>query len=283
VNQLDTPRDFAAVSRDISGATTDDKLIAMWLSSRPENTVRAYAADVALLRERVEKPLRHMTAADLIDWAETLARLKPATQYRRLSAVKSLFSYAHKLGYIDLDPAAALRMPKALDDRASKLLSVEQVQTLVSATSGRDRLILLTLYRLGLRESELVGLNAEDLHDSVLVVRGKGGKLRNLAVPPDLAALLRESASDGPLFRSKSGKRLDASAVYRIVTKAAKSANVPATPHTLRHCHASHALEAGAPLHLVRDSLGHSNVATTSKYLHCRPSDGSALYVRSPD
>lgn len=270
-------------ARDISGATTDDKLIAMWLSSRPANTVRAYSADVALMRERVEKPLRRITAADLIDWAETLARLKPATQYRRLSAVKSLFSYAHKLGYIDLDPAAALRMPKAPDDRASKLLSVEQVQTIVSAASGRDRLILLTLYRLGLRESELCNLNAEDLRDSVLVVRGKGGKLRNLAVPPDLAALLRESASDGPLFRTKNGNRLNASDVYRVVTKAAKASGIRCSPHSLRHAHASHALDNGAPLHVVRDGLGHANVSTTSRYLHAKIGDGSALYVKSPD
>src|SRR3990167_1605737 len=78
---------------DVSGAVTDEHLIAMWLAGRPKTTVRAYTADTAKLRSHVEKSLRHMTAADLIDWAETLARLKPASQYRALSAVKSLFTF----------------------------------------------------------------------------------------------------------------------------------------------------------------------------------------------
>lgn len=268
---------------DISGADTDERLIAMWLAGRPSNTVRAYSTDIARLRDHIHKPLRRITASDLIGWTDTLGRLKPASQYRRLSAVKSLFSYAHKLGYIQLDPAAALRMPRTTDDRASKLLSVEQVQSLISSTAGRDRLICVTLYRLGLRESELVSLTADDLHDCVLTVLGKGGKLRHLAVPADLADALRAHASTGPLFRTRSGNPLSPSDVYRIVTRAAEAAGIRATPHTLRHCHASHALDNGAPIHLVRDSLGHASISTTSVYLHSKQSDGSALYVKSPD
>lgn len=280
------PINWASTTYDISGADTDERVIAMWLAGRPSSTVRAYSADIARLREHVRKPLRRITASDLIEWTNTLGRLKPASQYRRLSAVKSLFTYAHALGYIQLNPAAALRMPRTPDDRASKLLSIESVQALLSSVSGRDRLICVTLYVTGIRESELVALNAEDVRETgsgyALTVRGKGDKVRYVAIPAELAASLREHATSGPLFRSVRGNRLDPSTVYRIVTIAAESAGIRCTPHMLRHAHASHALDAGAPVHVVKETLGHSSLATTSIYVHARPAESSALYVNPP-
>lgn len=272
---------------DVSGAASDEHLIAMWLSGRPATTVRAYSADVARLRAHVRKPIRQLTASDLIDWAETLARLKPASQYRMLSAVKSLFSYAHRLGYLTLDPAAALRMPRTVDDRGAKLLPAATVQAIIGAASGRDRIICLTLYITGIRESELIELDSSDLRETptgyALAVRGKGNKLRTLAIPQSLAAeLLAVSLPDQPIFRTTRGNRLDASDVYRIVRSAGEAVGARVTPHALRHAHASHALDAGAPLHLVRDSLGHASLSTTSIYSHAKPTEGSALYVPMP-
>lgn len=270
---------------DVSGADTDEQLITMWLAGRPANTVRAYSTDIGRLRNHVLKPIRRMSAKDLIDWTDTIGRLKPASQYRILSAVKSLFSFAHRLGYLTLDPAAALRMPRVSDDRASKLLPLAAVQRVLKATTGRDRLILRTLYLVGLRESELVSLDTSDIRETgqgfSLSVTGKGGKSRTLAIPTRLARELLAHGSDGPLFVSRTGKRLDVSTVYRIVTAAGQSVGVKLSPHKLRHAHASHSLDNGAPLHVLRDSLGHSSLATTSIYSHAKPEDSSALYLSS--
>lgn len=278
------PTDQVSRAYDISGATTDDQLVSMWLSGRPATTVRAYTADVSRLREHVDKPIRRITAADLIGWTDTLARLKPASQYRVLSAVKSLFGFAHRLGYIDLDPAAALRMPRTMTDRGSKLLSREAVQSLLDSLTGRDRMIATTLYVCGLRESELVALDAPDVRQTAsgyaLAIRGKGSKLRTIAIPARLGDELRRQVTEGPIFRSVRGNRLSPSDVYRAITAASEAAGRHVTPHMLRHAHASHALDNGAPLHVVRDTLGHASLSTTSVYVHAKPTEGSALYIK---
>ena len=86
---------------------------------------------------------------------------------------------------------------------------------------------------------------------------------------------------DAPVFRSRKGGPLDASQVHRIVKGAAERAGLPAevSAHWLRHAHASHSLDRGAPIHLVQQTLGHASVATTGRYLHARPTDSSARYL----
>jgi integrase len=113
----------------------------------------------------------------------------------------------------------------------------------------------------------------------------KGGKTRAVVVSAatwaELVALRCEAGPDEPVFRSRKGSALDPSQVHRIVRAAAKRAGLDGdvSPHWLRHAHASHALDRGAPLHLVQATLGHSNVATTGLYLHARPSESSGRYL----
>ncbi len=94
-------------------------------------------------------------------------------------------------------------------------------------------------------------------------------------------ALQEDGEPDAPVFRSRKGGALSSSAVYRIVRQAAERTGLPAgvSPHWLRHAHASHALDRGAPIHLVQATLGHASVATTGRYLHARPNDSSARYL----
>lgn len=281
-------RNVVPLNADISGAATDEHLISMWLSGRPKTTQRAYTSDIARFRKYVAKPIRSLTAADIIGYAESLGKLALASQHRLLSSVKSLMSYAHRLGYVSLDPAAALRMPKPQSDRASKILSREIVLAIIdSIPPGRDRLICETLYLCGLRESELIGLKLGDVRLNgscwALSIMGKGGIARYIAIPLDLATALREHGNspfpDRPIFRSTKGNRLSASDIYRLVVKAGKTVGHHITPHSFRHANASHALDAGAPLHVVRDTLGHSSLATTSVYVHSKPTESSALFI----
>jgi site-specific recombinase XerD len=158
-------------------------------------------------------------------------------------------------------------------------------------TEPRDRVLLLLLYTAGLRVSEACNLRWRNLRArgdaGQLTVCGKGGKTRAVLLPgemwKDLLSLDSAGNPDGPVFRSRSGKPLDRSRVLRIVQEAAQRAGIAGgvSPHWLRHAHATHSLERGAPIHLVQATLGHASVATTSRYLHARPSQSSAQFIQA--
>ena len=151
-------------------------------------------------------------------------------------------------------------------------------------------MLLTLLYAGGLRVSELCELRWRDLAErdgaGQVTVFGKGGKTRAvlLSATPwrQVAELCAGADPDAPVFVSRKGGHLVPSAVHRIVKAAAKRAGISAeaSAHWLRHAHASHSLERGAPIHLVQQAtLGHASVATTGRYLHARPTDSSARYL----
>ena len=146
------------------------------------------------------------------------------------------------------------------------------------------------MYAAGLRVSEICGLKWRDILEregaGQITVFGKGGKTRVVLLSSEtwasLTTLRCEAGGDDPVFASRKGKgHLHPSHVKRIVQAAAERAGIdaPVSPHWLRHAHASHALDRGAPIHLVQATLGHASVSTTGKYLHARPEDSSARYL----
>lgn len=215
----------------------------------------------------------------------------PATVNRKLSAVKSLLSYGVMIGYLPINAGAPLKLPKLDNSLAERILSESQVLRLIGAASaGRDRILLRFLYESGCRVSELVGLiwkNLQPRDDAGQVrILGKGNKTRVVLLTPQLWAdlmFLRASDSlDTPVFKSqRSGRKLVRSEVNELVTRVAKKAEIPGnvSPQWLRHAHASHSLERGAPIHLVQATLGHRNLQTTGRYLHARPTDSSSRYL----
>ena len=114
---------------------------------------------------------------------------------------------------------------------------------------------------------------------------GKGGKLRTVLVPAvvwmELEVLQNGASSDVAVFQSSKGKPLNRATAHRIIKEACKvsGVNPKASLHWLRHSHASHALSKGAKLALVRDTLGHSNIQITDRYLHANPEDSSSNYL----
>jgi integrase/recombinase XerD len=119
-----------------------------------------------------------------------------------------------------------------------------------------------------------------------VTVFGKGGKTRAVLLPASLWKELQEivpadAEPDAPVFVSRKGGPISAPQSWRIVRAAAKRIGITAdvSPHWLRHAHASHALDRGAPIHLVQATLGHASVATTDRYLHARPQDSSSRYL----
>jgi integrase/recombinase XerC len=210
------------------------------------------------------------------------------TVARRLASLRSFFRYLRRNGLVSSDPSASLRNPKQ-PRRLPRLLSVSDVIQLLDAIPGdtqpsvRDRAMLETLYGGGLRVSELVGLNLDDIDfDQELVrVRGKGRRER-LCPIGEMAArwlkgwiALRKPAVAGEkaVFLNQRGKRLTSRSVGRLLEEHLQKAGLvnSASPHTLRHSFATHLLDRGADLRSVQELLGHRQLTTTQIYLHVTP------------
>lgn len=274
-------------------ATTDDAMVELWLRQyRSPNTRRAYGMDIRSFRSFRQCPFREVTVRDCQDFAEWLeTRLSEAAQARRLSAVKSLFALAHRLGYLPYDVAAVIMLPTVKDTLAERIMSEEDVQRMLWLTKKPTHAALIRLiYSAGLRISEVCSLRWRDVakrqEGGQLTVYGKGGKTRTvlLTVPiwNRLAKLKGRSKPDDPIFRGKTGRRpITVAGVHSIVKQAARRARLSraVSTHWLRHAHVSHALDHGAPIHVVRATVGHASLETTTRYSHVRPDDSSSKYI----
>ena len=213
----------------------------------------------------------------------------PATMARKIATLRSFYKWAERRGFSDTNPMVLIRTPRQ-GKRLPKAITIEQVERLLSAPSegdvlgARDRAMLETLYSTGIRVSELVGLNAEDLDiaGEALQVRGKGKKERIVPLGSHaIAAIVRylelvraeikgEPVASRPLFVNKHGGRLSSRSVRRKLDKYLKQVGLDPSisPHTLRHSFATHLLDNGADLRSVQELLGHQSLSTTQVYTH---------------
>jgi len=264
---------------------TDEHLVNLWLSGRPPTTKRVYLAEATSFLDFLPNGLRAATMADVLLYAEGI-RGAAATRARRISTLKSLLAFALKVGFTSTNLGSVLRVPRVTGKLHERLLDeVEVAEMIKEAASGRDRILLRLLYLSGLRISEALGIRWIDLGPAGISVVGKGSRARTVAVPKELLIELRGLREGGEpetarVFKVAKGKPLSVRQARRIVSTAAlEGIGRPASPHWLRHAHASVALERGCPLHVLRDSLGHASISTTSKYLGVRPGTGSGMYL----
>ncbi|MFP4668041.1 MAG: site-specific tyrosine recombinase/integron integrase [Desulfobacterales bacterium] len=217
-------------------------------------------------------------------------KIKKTSIARKLSAIRSFFNYLEKHRVISENPAVSVLTPKQ-DKPVPNHLTVDDVFRLIDSISDdtlsgkRNRAIVETLYSTGIRVSELVGLEVEDIDFDARVIHvlGKGsierivpiGKKAVDAVRSYREALYGNSAKTpdiwkGPLFLNKNGGRLSERSVARMLDQAARAAGltVPVAPHDLRHTFATHLLDAGLDLRMVQELLGHKKLSTTQKYTH---------------
>lgn len=217
-----------------------------------------------------------------------------ATMARKIATLRSFYKWADRRGFADGNPMTLIRTPRQ-GKRLPKAITIDQVEKLLAApgdadTLGRrDRAMLETLYSTGLRVSELVGLNYEDLDvaGEALKVRGKGRKERIVPLgshaldavqrymamaktDPRFANSWGEAKPTAPLFVNKHGGRLSSRSVRRKLDKYLKQVGLDPTisPHTLRHSFATHLLDNGADLRSVQELLGHQSLSTTQVYTH---------------
>jgi len=210
--------------------------------------------------------------------------LAPASIARRLYELRSFFAYLKKEGFAVISPKdiEIPKVPKALP----RFLSPDQIKALLDQPARpRDRAILEVLYSTGIRLAELVGLNIEDVFwDERLVrVNGKGNKERYVILGDPALQALREYLNGrklGPLFLGRISSRISRQTVAHIVRAAGIKAGItqPVTPHLLRHSFATHLLEGGMNTRYIQQLLGHSNLATTQRYVHVRDQRREEVY-----
>lgn len=260
---------------------------------RRDATVLAYRADATHLATRahdwgvdepgeVDLPLLRRYLAALI--SDGYAR---STAARRASTTRTWFALLARDGFVARDPAALLATPQQ-GRSLPRVLRLDQVERLlgapdVSTPDGcRDRALLEFLYATGARVAEACGLDLADLDldDGLVRLDGKGGKQRLVPLGrPAIQALhtwlqgARPALSDGraqdAVFLNTRGSRLGTRDARTAVERAARLAGLGhVTPHTLRHCYATHLLEHGADVRQVQELLGHASLATTQRYTH---------------
>ncbi|KPK39028.1 MAG: recombinase XerC [Omnitrophica WOR_2 bacterium SM23_29] len=205
---------------------------------------------------------------------------------RKIASIRSFFRFLCREGFIKTNPASSLSIPKR-EVHLPKFLDVGQVVKLIESPKGdnvsafRDRAILETLYSTGIRVSELVGLNVENVDHigGVIKVYGKGKKERIVPIGERALGAIREylkkrsyqaSKTAKALFLNKSGDRITDRSIRRIIEKYIRKTSIKEriSPHTLRHSFATHLLDRGADLRSVQELLGHANLSTTQIYTH---------------
>ena len=251
----------------------------------PETTIRAYHNDLEQLAKFLgDKPASTVTMGDLRAWLETLhgANYVPSTIGRKLACVRTYFRFGIREGWAKSNPAKELDLPR-LDQVLPKVLTESEVDNLLDKVSGRNLAMLETIYAGGLRVSELVGLDLENVNlvDGYVRVFGKGGRERvcpigKAAVAALQAYLAERGKEPGALFLNYQGGRLSDRSVRKLVKKLGPGA----TPHTLRHSFATHLLDHGADIRSVQELLGHKSVTSTQRYTHVSPARKQAVHAK---
>jgi len=287
------------------------------------HTSAAYQSDLTQLIEfaagHLGKPLKRLRPRDL-DLAVIRAYMAElyrlgqsrASVARKLSALRTFVRFLRREGWIETDPSALAQAPRR-EHKVPAHLSMDEMTTLLEAPDvstplgRRDRAILELFYASGLRLSELVGLDMEDVNLPSRIVRvaGKGGKERIVPFNTSAQKALRSWYSDraplrsalksqgsshkaqgpkaDPVFVNARGGRLTGRSVQRLVARyvASCSTRFGISPHALRHSFASHLLQRGADLRAIQELLGHVQLSTTQRYTHINAAQLLDVYRKS--
>jgi len=274
-------------------------------------TVRNYTSDLlgsknikgffAFLTERGIKSLDKADRHIVRDYLSYLVEqgLVKASIARRLSAIRSFYRYLVREEMISVSPVANTSSPK-LDRRLPEFLTTQEITRLLEAPDSstpqgqRDRAFLELLYASGLRVSELVSLNLEQVNLNTLEIRvvGKGSKERIVLMGEPAARALIAYLNDGrhrllgdrksnAVFLNRYGGRLTERSVQSLLQEYSGIAGIEKRvhPHMLRHTFATHLLDGGADLRVVQELLGHASLSTTQVYTHVSKSQAKKVYL----
>jgi len=276
--------------------TTVQKAIDQFLRSLRErnaspHTIKAYTGDLdnfaAYAGSRNWRSIDHVTIRGFLSclYEKGLSKTSVA---RSLAAVRSLYRWLAQEGVVEQNPAALVSTPK-LAKKLPRVPTIEEMNTVldgqmpeVASFPERDQFLFELLYGCGIRNSELTGINLDDIRLSAeaILIRGKGKKERYVpfgdSVKTALAAYLparqqllgERKKNANALLINQRGGRLTTRSVGRIIKKiaVAKGLSPDVHPHTLRHAFGTHMLEEGADLRAIQEMLGHERLSTTQRY-----------------
>ena len=269
------------------------------------HTVRNYGLDLRDFCAYFTLPDRSASVAQIDtlairEWMGHLydAKLSAATIRRKLAAVRSLFKYLHGIGLVKANVGRLVRTPKA-PKLLPQVMTPEQTNAILNeapaeaqrherAYPERDLAILEVLYGCGVRVSELVALDLDDIDwsEGWLRVSGKGKKERQVPVTDRAAAVLRDylgkrqtRPGENALFLNHHGRRLTDASVRKLVKVYSSDPSVH--PHSFRHAYATHLLSAGADLRSIQELLGHARLSTTQKYTQVSLEDLMRVYDKT--
>jgi integrase/recombinase XerD len=274
------------------------------------NTLDAYRTDLLQYGAFLNGRDRSATEAEHADIADFLADLatgdgqpacSPATINRKTACLRSFYRHLRREELIDADPTAALS-PPTKSRKLPRVLTYAEVKRLLESVSEsdpialRDRALLEVMYGCGLRASEAVGLdvNEVDLRRGFVRPHGKGNKERIVPLGREAAAAVTRylrsgrpeligSRAESRLFVNFRGGPLTRQGLYKIIRRHAKKVGLEGrmSPHTLRHSFATHLLSGGCDLRSVQEMLGHADVATTQLYTHLSGERIKEVYFKS--
>ncbi|BAY42080.1 phage integrase family protein (plasmid) [Nostoc sp. NIES-2111] len=284
-------------------AQAEAKLIMLWLDGKSQSSITSYRRYIRRFLKFLDKPIKRLTYEDLVEYAAQFGDKSDNTRRIYIAAAKSLISFAHKIGYLPFNIGVALKLnalPDAineryLDEADIKLMVRSAVKQVESASTPkrkhiaqRNLLIIKLLYQAGLRASEICALSWQDLTSrgesgQVFVKHSKGNKSRTILIKPKLWTELMDFKGDAKgvdaVFTSQKGGHLERQNLHPIVKVIASDAGLSekVSAHWLRHAHGTHAIERGTNPTLVKETLGHSSLAITDRYLKAKPNDSSSL------
>jgi integrase/recombinase XerC len=293
----------AATKRTPAENATDKFLGSLRQRNASPHTLKAYGSDLGVFAAYVGS--RNLGEIDHLRIRGFLSHLyerglSKTSVARSLAAVRSLFRWLAREGIVEQNPAKLVATPK-LPKKLPRVPTIEEMNLVLDSRMPetasfpeRDLLLLELLYGCGIRNSELVGINLDDIRmaNEAILIRGKGKKERYVPfgdsvrsalsayLPTRLKVLMETGKSTSALLINQRGGRLTTRSVGRIVKKiaVAKGLSPDVHPHTLRHAFGTHMLEEGADLRSIQEMLGHERLSTTQRYTQLSMKHVLAVY-----
>jgi integrase/recombinase XerC len=277
--------------RTIVEKAADQFLHSLRQRNASAHTIKAYSGDLdnfaAYVGPRTWKQIDHLTIRGFLAYLYEKGLSKTSVA-RSLAAVRSLYRWLAQEGVVEQNPAALVSTPR-LPKKLPRVPTIEEMNSVLdgempefTAFPQRDHLIFELLYGCGIRNSELIGINLDDIHwsNEAILIRGKGKKERyvpfgDLAksalasyLPERQKLLTEKKKTTAALLVNRRGTRLTTRSVGRIVKRiaVARGLSPDVHPHTLRHAFGTHLLEEGADLRAIQELLGHERLSTTQRY-----------------
>lgn len=279
----------------------EQALFFSWIYQKSPNTRLYYKRiwyEFLSLFESSISSFKEIQIGHLVIFLKTKENLKPASRNLAKNSLSSFLSFLTKTGFLSKNPGLTLESIRVPDQLGTKILSQTQIHQMYECEKSlRNRAIIKLLYFSGMRVGEICNLKLGDVrlrssNEYVLQILGKGGVVRNVLIPNELMNEINSyhqeinlnNSPESYLFLSKRSpySKLSTEQVFRIIKNAAKRAKINPlpSPHWFRHTSATHAIENGAPIHVVQKTLGHRSVATTGKYLDANPRESNSKWLK---